>query len=211
MIFKVSDIIREVRVCIDQNKTSDSLFESGDIETLALDEIIRQKIPEAVRRVHTDAPTYLLECGHDFGDAVFWGDLESGYVILPDDFMRLIMFRMSDWERTVYTAISTEDEEYEKMSSRFKGIRGTAQKPVCAIAIRPEGKVLEFYSCKSESAYVSKATYLPYPKVDEDGGVDICERCYTAVIYTAAALVLTTYGEMQKASALSELAKTALQ
>lgn len=211
MIFKVSDIIREVRVCIDQNKTSDSLFESGDIETLALDEIMRQKIPEAVRRVHTDAPTYLLESGHGFGDAVFWGDLESGYVILPDDFMRLIMFRMSDWERTVYTAISTEDEEYEKMSSRFKGIRGTAQKPVCAIALRPEGKVLEFYSCKSESAYVSKATYLPYPKVDGDGGIDICERCYTAVIYTAAALVLTTYGEMQKASALSELAKTALQ
>lgn len=211
MIFKVSDIIKEVRVCIDQNKTSDSLFESGDIETLALDEIIRQKIPEAVRRVHTDAPTYLLESGHDFGDAVFWDDLESGYVILPDNFMRLILFRMSDWERTVYTAISTEDEEYEKMCSRFKGIRGTAQKPVCAIAIRPEGKVLEFYSCKSESAYVSKATYLPYPKVDEDGGIDICERCYTAVIYTAAALVLTTYGEMQKASALSELAKTALQ
>lgn len=211
MIFKVTDIIRDVRVCIDQNKTSEALFEDGDIETLTLDEIIRQKIPEAVRRVHTDAPTYLLESGHDFGDAVYWGDMESGYVMLPDDFMRLIMFRMSDWERTVYTAISTEDEEYEKMSSRFKGIRGTAQKPVCAIAIRPEGKVLEFYSCKSESADVAKATYLPYPKIDEDGGIDICERCYTAVIYTAAALVLNTYGEAQKVSALSDLAKTALQ
>lgn len=211
MIFKVSDIIREVRICIDQNKTSEALFDEGDIETLALDDIIRQKIPEAVRRVHTDAPTYLLEEGFNFGDAVYWGDKESGYVLLPDDFMRLIMFRMSDWERTVYTAISTEDEEYEKMSSRFKGIRGTAQRPVCVIALRPEGKALEFYSCKSEMAQVSKATYLPYPKVDEDGGIDICERCLTAVIYTTAALVLNTYGEMQKVSALSELAKTALQ
>ena len=210
MIFKISDIMRDVRVCIDENQTSEALLSDGDIDTLSLNEIIRQKIVEAVRRVHTDAPTYLLESGHNFADAVYWGDMESGYVMLPDDFMRLISFRMSDWERTVYTAISTEDEEYEKMSSRIKALRGTAQRPVCVIAIRPEGKVLEFYSCKSEKGYVSRATYLPYPKIDEYGGIDISERCYTAVVYTAAALVLNTYGG-DKASSFLELAKTALQ
>lgn len=210
MIYQIDKIVEDVRVCIDQNMNSEALVESNDIDTLALDEIIRSKILEAIQRVHSDAPNYLLESGHNFGDAVYWGELESGWVLLPQDFLRLVVFEMDDWEQAVYTAISTDDPEYEKQRSRIKGIRGTAQKPVCAIAIRPEGRVLEFYSCKSTDAKVSRAVYIPYPKIDEDGGVDVSERCYNAIVYTAAALTLITCGEAEKASALSDLAKTFL-
>lgn len=211
MIYKLAEIAREVRIAIDQNMTSEQLIATEDIETLSLEEIIRSKIVEAVRRVETSAPVHFLEEGHDFGDAVYWADLESGWVLLPDDFMRLIAFRMSDWERTVYAAISVDDPLYAKQSSRYKGIRGNTQKPVCAIVNRAEGKALEFYSCNSEEAYVSRASYLPYPHIDEDDGIDISEKCFTAVIYTVAALVLTSYGEAEKASALTELAKSILQ
>lgn len=211
MIYKLTEIARDVRIAIDQNMTSEQLIATDDIETLSLEDIIRSKIVEAVRRVETAAPVHFLEEGHDFGDAVYWGDLESGWVLLPDDFMRLIAFRMSDWERTVYAAISVDNPLYTKQSSRYKGIRGNVQKPVCAIVNRAEGKALEFYSCNSEDAYVSRASYLPYPHIDEDDGIDISERCYTAVVYTVAALVLTTYGEADKASALTELAKSIFQ
>lgn len=203
--------MQDVRICLDQNMESDALIESGDIDTLALDEIIKSKILEAIQRVHMDAPNYLLEGGHNFGDAVYWRELESGWVLLPPDFMRLVVFEMDDWEQAVYQAISTDDPEYEKQRSRFKGIRGTAQRPVCAIAIRPEGRVLEFYSCKSKNAQVSRAMYIPYPKIDEDNGVDICERCYNAVVYTAAGLTLLTCGEVEKGNAVSELAQTFLK
>lgn len=203
--------MQDVRICIDQNMESDALIESGDIDTLALDEIIKSKILEAIQRVHMDAPNYLLEGGHNFGDAVYWRELESGWVLLPPDFMRLVVFEMDDWEQAVYQAISTDDPEYEKQRSRFNGIRGTAQRPVCAIAIRPEGRVLEFYSCKSKNAQVSRAMYIPYPKIDEDNGVDICERCYNAVVYTAAGLTLLTCGETEKGNSVSELAQTFLK
>lgn len=210
MIYQLDKIMQDVRICLDQNMTSDALLKSGDIDTLALDDIIRSKILEAVQRVHMDAPNYLLEGGHNFGDAVYWRELESGWVLLPPDFMRLVVFEMDDWEQAVYQAISTDDPEYQKQRSRFKGIRGTAQRPVCAIAIRPEGRVLEFYSCKSKDAQVSRAMYIPYPKIDEDGGVDISERCYNAVIYTAAGLTLLTCGETEKGNSVSELAQTFL-
>ena len=203
--------MQDVRICLDQNMESDALIESGDIDTLALDEIIKSKILEAIQRVHMNAPNYLLEGGHNFGDAVYWRELESGWVLLPPDFMRLVVFEMDDWEQAVYQAISTDDPEYEKQRSRFKGIRGTAQRPVCAIAIRPEGRVLEFYSCKSKNAQVSRAMYIPYPKIDEDNGVDICERCYNAVVYTAAGLTLLTCGETEKGNSVSELAQTFLK
>ena len=203
-------MIRDVRVALDQNMVSDALLEHGDIDTLSIDEIIESKLLEAIQRVHMEAPLRMLEVGHNFGDAVYWRELESGWVLLPQDFMRLVVFKMDDWERAVYTPISTDDPEYDKQHSPFKGIRGTAQHPVCVLAERPEGKVLEFYSCKSTDATVSRAVYIPYPSIDEDGGVDVSERCYKAVIYTAASLTLTTCGEMEKASVFSDLAKSFL-
>ena len=211
MIYKLAEIVRDVRVAMDQNMTSEQLIAAEDMETLSLEEIIRSKIVEGVRRVETVAPAHLLEEGHSFGDAVYWGEMESGWVLLPDDFMRLIAFRMSDWERTVYGAIGAGDALYAKQSSRHKGIRGNAQKPVCAIVNRAEGKALEFYSCKSRDAYVVLGQYLPYPRIDECDGVDICERCYEAVVYAIASLVATTYGEADRGSTLMEMSKSILQ
>lgn len=210
MVYLLSDVARDVRIALDQNMTSDRMAVLGDVDTLSVDEIIKSKVCEAVKRVHGEAPAHLLDGGYSFGDAVYWKELESGWVLLPEDFMRLVVFKMDDWERPVYTAISTEDAEYALQSSRFKGIRGTAQRPVCAIGIRPEGRVLEFYSCKSIDAMVSRAVYLPYPKVDELGGIEICERCYGAVVYTTAALVLTAFGDIEKSNLFNELAKTVL-
>lgn len=209
-VYLLDEIAKDVRIAIDQNMQSETLVDFGDVDTLSLNDIIKSKIVDAVKRIHSTAPSYLLDGGHNFGDAIYWKELESGWCLLPEDFMRLVVFQMDDWERAVYHAISEDDEEYQKQSSRFKGIRGTPQKPVCAIAIRPEGRVLEFYSCKSTDAMVSRAVYLPYPKVDEDNGIEICERCYQAVVYTIASLVLITYGSVEQSKALLELAKSTL-
>lgn len=213
MVYKIPHIARDVRIAIDENKTSEQLISLGDIETLSLDDIIHSKIVEAVRRVEINAPVYMLDSGNNFGDAVFWEANGSGWVLLPDDFMRLISFRMSDWERTVYEAISTDDVKYPVQASRYKGIRGNCQKPVCAMTMRPEGKALEFYSCKNRDAKVVQAVYLPYPRIEncqEEIGIDICIRCYTAVIYTTAALVCLTFGADDRTSVFMELAKSAL-
>lgn len=210
-MYKIETVSQDVRIAIDENKTSEQLLGDEDIDTLSLNEIVRSKIEEAVRRVETTAPTFLLEEGHTFGDSVFWEDNNSGCTLLPDDFMRLIAFRMSDWERTCHNAISVDDPLYDLQSSRFKGVRGNVQKPVCAVVNRAEGKALEFYSCNSEEAYVKRATYLPYPKIDDEEGIDISERCYTAVVYTTAALVLTAYGANDRAEQLNALAKSIME
>lgn len=211
MVYNIETVSEDVRIAIDENKTSEQLLGDEDNDTLSLNEIIRSKIEEAVRRVETSAPTFLLEEGHTFGDSVFWEDNNSGWTLLPDDFMRLIAFRMSDWERTCYNAISVDDPIYDLQSSRYKGVRGNVQKPVCAVVNRAEGKALEFYSCNSEDAYVKRATYLPYPVIDDEDGIDISERCYTAVVYTTASLVLTAYGANDRAEQLTALAKSIME
>lgn len=208
--YLLDDIAKDVRISLDQNMTSGALEEIGDVDTLALNDLIRSKIVEAVKRVHSETPPYLLDGGNNFGDSLHWKDNGSGWVILPDDFMRLVVFEMDDWATPVFDLHTTDEPEYLKQSSRFKGIRGTAQKPICFISIRPVGRVIEFYSSKSEEAQVSRAVYIPYPEVDDYDSIDISERCYDAVVYTIAALVLMTLGDTDKASVLNELAKSAL-
>lgn len=213
MIYQADNIVKDVRVCMDENMADTALIADGDENTLLLNEIIKSKILEAVERVHTEAPFYMLDNAHHFDTnaAINWKTLESGEILLPDDFMRLVVFQMSDWERPVYTVLTPDDPEYAKCSSRYKALRGTVQRPVCALAMRNDGRVLEFYSCNSTNATITRAVYVPYPEIDAFGGVDISKPCYTAVVYTVAGLVAITTSEKELASVLFENAKKVLR
>jgi hypothetical protein len=98
-----------------------------------VDDLIKSKILEAVQSCgQRCSQATCWRDGHNFGDAVYWGELESGWVLLAAlDFMRLVVFQMDDWEQSqCITAISTDDPEYAKQrSSRSRVFRGTAQKP----------------------------------------------------------------------------------
>lgn len=235
MIVQAVEMAKAVRVAIDMNVANEQLLITDDNDTLSLDEIILAKLTDAVRIVEMEAPATMLESGHDFGgvtvddateqtsssstedspdnnrDNVFWTTGGKGFIILPNDFMRLVAFRMSDWKRTVFEAISENDPQYALQSSKWKGICGNPEKPVCAIVRRSEGKVLEFYSCSDETATVVQATYVPIPKIDIDGGIDIPEDCYRAVVYRAASLALASIGETQLSTTMLEISKSLLQ
>ncbi|MDE6246640.1 MAG: hypothetical protein K2M41_02205 [Muribaculaceae bacterium] len=210
MIYKVEDISRDVRVALDENKVSEQLIADEDIDTLSLDEIVRSKIEEGAERVFAEAPLSFLDCGRVFGDAVYWRDLNCGWILLPDDFMRLVIFKMSDWERPVWEAVMVTDPRYELQFSRYQGIRGNPQKPVVAIVRRMEGLALEFFSCRDQSATVEQAKYISVPKIDSDGGINIPERCYKAVVYKVASMTSYSLGQGDQGTLLDELSKRLL-
>lgn len=211
MIYELVRIVRDTRVCLDENMTSEALLGEGDVDTLSLDDIIRSKVLDAATEVELRAPVWMLENGHSFYSEsegnLYWRGDGSGWLLLPSDFMRLISFEMDDWERPVTEAITTEDPAYKLQRSPVAGIGGNWQRPVCALAYRPEGKVLEFYRSKSESASVSRAVYCPYPSIDKDGGVDLSERCYGSIVYMCAGLTLLTYGKTEQSSRLLATSK----
>lgn len=208
--YLLEDIVRDTRLILDLNLSSEILTEIGDVDTLSTDEVIRSKVVDAVKRVHCEAPAHLLDGGHNFGDAVYWKDNVCGWVLLPEDFMRFVVFEMDDWACPVFVALDTDHPLYVRQSSRFHGLRGNPQRPLCFISVRPEGRVLEFYSCKSQSALVSRGVYLPYPGIDANGGIEICMRCYDAVVYTTAALASTAFGDVQNSATFFDLAKSVL-
>ena len=215
MVFEVSDIIRDVRVAIDNNDTSLQMPNNLiDIDTLTLEQIIESKVADAARVVESTAPFYLLDSGKAFGDSIGW-DGEAGYgsghIHLPDDFLRLVTFQMSDWSYPVSEVITEEDEEYAMQRSRYAGIKGSPQKPVVAVVQQPIGLVLEFYSCYSgENAYIKRARYIPIPRV-VDGTIDLCEKLRPAIVYYTAYMVALSIKDGDLATAMLNQSKELMQ
>lgn len=208
MLYELKDIQRDVRIALNLNEISDALLNNDDVDTLMVDELIRSKVEDAAQKVELEAPVHMLDSGSNFADEIYWDDDDhnSGWTILPDDFWKLIMFQMSDWKKAVYATITHDDPDYSKQKSDFVGIRGNCSNPVCAIVMRSEGKVLEFYSCKSKEATVIHAVYLKKPELDEYDCIRIDERCYRAVIYYCAGLVAQAVGK-EDANNYFELSK----
>lgn len=209
MDYYIRDIVAEVRKALDENEVGGALIELGDSDTLSLNCIIEQKITDAIVSVTKEAPSGLLDMGKEFASTVFWEKAKGigmGYTLLPDDYMRLVIFQMSDWRRPVLEAIWDTDKRYFLQKSKFPGIRGGIDKPVCAITTYATGKVMEFYSCTGgDSVSVKVARYIPYPCVKE-GKVSVCSRLYRAAIYYTAGLVCATYRENEHAKVLFTLA-----
>lgn len=210
MVYKTEDIIADVRTAMDMNPQDDSLLAEGDTDTLSINNLILSKIEDAAYQIENAAPLNLLDSGANLDCTVFWNENKghegTGWIILPTDFMRLVVFRMSDWERPVYTAIDNRNPIYERQSSKFIGIRGNACKPVVAIVKRSTARVLEFYSCNDTDAEVEQAVYLQKPKVDEYGGIELCERCYRPIVYYTAGLTQMALGNNDAAKEMLETA-----
>ncbi|MCQ2219999.1 MAG: hypothetical protein MJZ12_01325 [Prevotella sp.] len=196
--YQVSDLVQEIRVAIDSNLNSEQLTGIGDIDTLALEEIIGSKIAEAARIVVLNAPSYLLDGGESLGATVSWNGT-SGRIKLPENFLRLVVFKMSDWSRAVTVPISDTDPQYALQSSRWAGVRGNPQKPVVAIVPDADGLVLEFYT--SNAGTVEQATYIAMPKVTE-GKIKLCEKLHDATVYYAAYLTAISTGETEISESL---------
>ena len=210
----IIELKRRVRIALDQNMVNETLAVLGDIDTLSLDDVISEEIPIAARIVENSAPSRLLDGGLDFSGSCGWHGAVgygSGFIALPKDFMRLVSFKMSDWDYSVSEAIKENSPDYEIQHSRYPGVRGNPQKPVVAIVMQPIGLVLEFFSCTAgRDVYVKRARYIPYPKVI-DGNINLCENLIDPIIYQAAANVALTIGNADMATALGAKVKTLLE
>ena len=214
MEYNVADIVREIRVTLDQNMTSDALEGLGDVDTLSLEEIIQSKIIDAVRQVIMSAPVWLLGPGIPFGDSIAWDTQEgigSGYVLLPVDFLRLVAFQMTDWSQPVYDAITPADPRYAMQHSRFPGIRGCPEKPVVALINKPTGMALEFFSCNGGAGTaIMQANYMPQPSIVE-GKISIPYQVKDAAVYYAAYLVALTEQQGELAEKMLAVSNSFIQ
>ena len=203
----VDYIRKRVRACLDELGLNDANFMEEDQDSVELNSTIEGRMLESVKYVHLNASHHLLD-GVVLDGVPEIGSDGVGRMKLPDNFLRLISFRMSDWERPVCDMITEYDAEYHKQADQYA--RGTYESPVCALVKTGGGDVLEFYSCKDNKAKVLHALYLPFPEFEEVEHIPhimVCDKLEDAVVNQVAGLVLLTYKD-QHAHSLINLAKT---
>lgn len=211
MEYSVSDIVNDVRVALDENVRTGSgivaqLEELGDPDTLTLDDIIESKVEDAARLVLENAAHWLLGEGIAIPGSLIV-PRETGYVTgtmeLPEDFLRLLTFKMSSWRMPVTVAVTEDSPLYEVQSSPYAGVRGNPERPVVAITHQGDGSsglLLECYSC-TEGDTLVKARYIAVPKVS-GGKIVLPGKLYRAVVYRTASLTALAVKDGEAAAAL---------
>ena len=215
-------IIRDVRVAMDENTSvapfTDSDGNTFDPDTLEMEEIIKSKIADGVNAVRSVAPLSKLEPARmASGESwpIKWIDEEKmiGEVPLPDDYLRMVLFKMSDWTHAVTTTIAVDSALYHQMFSRWKGVRGNPSRPNIAIATDTStGKnVIQFFSCDSteataELAYIKRCD-KPNEPDEPNTTYEIEQGIYWAVVLKTAALVAATYGNADMMNLMNTLAQ----
>lgn len=215
--YNIDRLIVDVRTTLDINPTVGSLLPNKNPSTLSLNELIRSKIQGAIQWVVREAPYHKLGSGKSFKGSIAWDGqvvgVGSGRIALPHNFLRLVCFEMSDWQRPATTPISDDDPRYAMQVSRYPGIKGNPQSPVVAIINEPIGLVLQFFSCEAgERVFIKKANYIPLPQVlAQDHEVEIPDKLYQAVLYHIAYLTSVSLGDNDKAGIFLNISKEYLQ
>lgn len=112
----------------------------------------------------------------------------TGEVELPDDFVRMVSFRMRGWHRTVYETIATTSKKYARQFHR--ATRGGVAKPIVALC----GGSVQYFSVTMDTAHViEEANYVDYTKVDELYPA----KLFDALVWLAAAKTLKVMSEYE--------------
>ena len=164
-----SEFKRLVRVCLDQNMSSEALAALEDVDTLSLDEIIDSKAEDAALTVVRIAPIDKLgDVAQSLEGAlsIAGGEPHKGVIQLPLDFERLVRFKMSSWQYAVFTALPPLPPLYIEANSEF-GVCGTKDRPLVFLVPSTEnGKdlCLEIFSAKNTDDVLDGCLYIARPK-----------------------------------------------
>jgi hypothetical protein len=168
---------------------------SGQIvENPMIDEILDETADELQLLV----PRYLLVADTDSyndEDAEHVVNADgSGYVVLPDTFLRLSYFKMEEWIKPVFDAISENHPAYVNQHNPFT--RGKPAKPICVIRYDAELSkyILEYFSVTAGSTHtVEKAAFI-LKKTAEELQDDLIDP----LTWLVAAKVLQIYSTDEK-------------
>ncbi len=146
--------------------------------------LIEAMLPQVATEVVANASRRDISAWKEADAEVEWIAPGHGRIELPDDFLRLGLFRMSDWNRALAEPMEFGSEEYQlRCDSRNNGRRRSA-----AMVIVEGGRrrALEFFGSMNPGAYVETLTYLPHPVGDDPDSLELPASCLLTVAQTTA-------------------------
>lgn len=146
-------IIKKVQLKLDEITP----YDSGEIVN---DSFIDELLDDSAKTLQLKLPGYLsapvnmdIESGTDNGDG-------TGFIQLPDDYIRLVTFKMTEWLIAVTVPITEDNPKYNLQKNVY--LRGKPNKPVLVlrnIFDSTSKKILEYFSVSSDHT-IERAMYI---------------------------------------------------
>lgn len=195
IISKVKSIMNEIG-----EETNSSLL---DEDTIKIDQYIESCIGDALAMIVLKSA---IPVNPKKGtSSPVKNDDGTGYIVLPDDFLKLIAFRMEGWKRTVSEAFPLESEQAKQQSNECT--RGGNNKPVCILSYSPEGKkTLEYYSVGTDSNH-TVSVFVYEASYDPSSGINMksSDAVFYALCYMTAGLVYSIFENQATASEMQTI------
>lgn len=213
----VEELIKKVRITMDENSSSSRLAEIKDIDSLQLDELIRESIVAGVKYVHSNADvTELTDDVTEDGSLSSVEEEKVGsekyiqYIDCPSDFHVLSSIKMSKWKKPIRILSSLNNVNEDMELCPYYGIGSDKESPAVYLTERNGNRVFMACSCDEEGSTLENFRYLPLPSIKE-GNIKIIKGREDDCAYAIAYNVFMSLGDTSMASAMAEKIKMSVQ
>lgn len=167
MEIKITEMVSKVVKLLDENEEIIIDKTEFGYPGCCLTDLIADLLPDiaesTVREADSKDIDEWLEADADFE----WISPGMGEMELPEDFLRLTVFRMSDWKSSVKTAVSSDSPVYSLRRDSRSSRKNIRKAPMVALKEGERRRKLEFIGSFDPGAYVERAGYVPLPQRDD--------------------------------------------
>lgn len=160
-------IIREIMIRMDE------ILPPGESMSHPFDSYINSVLDESYRQILLECPVALLPLSEVTGTVIYEPTTtELAYVPVPDDFIRVGLFKFSDWENPATKHITVDSQQYKNIQTGV--IAGGVVYPVVLLTHAKKGSDTvpgRYLVCYKVSTNSSKE-YLFYVKYNKDTGIE---------------------------------------
>lgn len=188
-----SALINKVKTRIDEVSASgDVIVDVGVENTKPFDSIIDELLDESALEILLKAPFYRLPVykATNLTAKKDTNDDRIGSIILPNDFIRLVSFKMKGWLQPVLSFALPGDAVAIKQSNKY--IRGGVAKPVAVLYKDDTSMYINYYSVAPASDHeVTEFNYIK--RLTAEGITD--DQLVDAMCWICAGKTLGVLGE----------------
>ena len=188
-----SELINKVKTRIDEVSASgDVIVDVGVENTKPFDSIIDELLDESALEILLKAPFYRLPVYKETNLTATkdTNDDKIGSITLPNDFIRLVSFKMKGWLQPVLSFALPGDAVAIKQSNKY--IRGGVAKPVAVLYKDDTNMYINYYSVASASDH-QVAEFYYIKRLTAEGITD--DQLVDAMCWICAGKTLGVLGE----------------
>ncbi len=193
----------KVRTLLNEAQSENSISLITD-DTLLLDKYISELLPEAVLFVQMNKKSGMLN-GKSMANCnlSLWNG-EYGVIILPEDYVRLVSFKLDNWLHPCYNVSSPGSVADAAQANKYT--RAGKSSPVCIEVPSAQGILLYVYPVEEDS--IPTVEYLLYEGTynSSKGLASNNDSLLQAVAYQCAGLVCNVFEKYDAANAFMSLA-----